>query len=641
MKRLLDRISPITLLRWILALLAIGVTLLLQSPGAPGLTDFGDAWIRDHFIRLQASDIEEPRVAVIDIDEASLLAIGPWPWPRHRIADLVENLLAAGARGVALDLVLPEPGDAKGDLRLQMLARHGPVVLGQVFDYIPRATPLRVGHLIDENTLPANVSPQSVPVNGYIANYPGLAASRYGGNIGFVPDADGTLRRLPLLSMLDGRLYPTLSLALFNCCARKDLPQSIPNTVAFPSATLPPDFALRPGEGNFLRLAYPYNWSAYTVVSAVTLLQTPDAAPLAGKLVLIGSSALGLDDQVPTPLSASTAGVMVHAAALSGLLDQAATGRKHPVAWPGQLIAIAFSALVALLAALGFPRLSALTNVAMLGIASLFWLVLAYWLSRHDALFSTTGPLMSNLFLLAIAVPFDWQVSQLRSRRLLGTLHQYVARPVVDELLRSNTRDPLHLKRVDVTTLIADMQDFTGQVESLSIDEAAQMTRDFLDCLTRPILKHHGTLDKYTGDGVMAFWGAPLAQPGHADQALDAAQDMLQEIRAYNLVRTRENRPPLRVRIGVESGIAMAGDFGTSFRSVYTAVGDSVNIASRLEKLARDQPHDLIIGEGAASRCKRHKLIFLGDFLLRGKEKPTSLYTLALHAPALTGQVKP
>src|SRR6185312_10804425 len=132
----------------------------------------------------------------------------------------------------------------------------------------------------------------------------------------------------------------------------------------------------------------------------------------------------------------------------------------------------------------------------------------------------------------------------------------------------------------------------------LSLEEAAKLTSTFLDCLTGPVIATHGTLDKYTGDGLVAFWGAPLPNAEHADLALDAAQAILRAVAEMSARREAAGKPRLRVRIGIESGAAMAGDYGSSFRSIYTAVGDSVNTASRLEQAARDYPHDVIVGEG-------------------------------------------
>jgi adenylate cyclase len=142
------------------------------------------------------------------------------------------------------------------------------------------------------------------------------------------------------------------------------------------------------------------------------------------------------------------------------------------------------------------------------------------------------------------------------------------------------------------------------------------------------VLEKQGTLDKYTGDGLVAFWGAPLPNEDHADLALDAAQEILREVAHFSRLRAERGLPPLRVRIGIESGAAMAGDYGTSFRSIYTAVGDSVNTASRLEQAARDYPYSVIIGEGTVALSRRHRFLPLGERQLRGKEKPIKVYTL-------------
>lgn len=203
-----------------------------------------------------------------------------------------------------------------------------------------------------------------------------------------------------------------------------------------------------------------------------------------------------------------------------------------------------------------------------------------------------------------------------------------MAPAVVEELLRSDADDPLKPRQLDVTTLIADMEGYTSQVEALPVAEAARLTRDFLACLSGPVIETMGTLDKYTGDGLVAFWGAPLPIPDHADLALDAAREIVRRVEELSARHQAAGHAPLRVRIGIESGPAMAGDFGTSFRSIYTAVGDSVNTASRLEQVARDFPHDVIIGAGAVERARRHRFLLLGERLLRGKEKPTILYTL-------------
>ena len=486
------------------AIAAAAILLTAWSQWGAGPSGAADEWLRDQFIRLRAVDAPQPRILVVDIDEASL-ARHPWPWPRARLADLVEALLAAGAQGVALDILQEKPADADGDERLSMLAQHGPLVLAQLFDFAVQPQPLRGGQLV--GGVPARGA-VAVPAHGYIGNHAGLARAAHAGNIGVAPDADGTLRWVPMYSRYNNRDYPTLARALFDCCAGGQ------------------PVALADGP---LRVPYQRQWRAYSAASAAEVLdQSLPADQIAGRLVLVGSSALSIGDRLATPLGASTAGLLVHAAVLDTLLTRQAG--LAPAPWPGRWLALAFSAVTVLLLSLTLARRAAAVNVLLLGVASALWLALAYAASARDPLLNPAGPLLTNLFLLAVAVPFHWQLAQRKSRQLLGTLRQYVAREVVDELLRSDLQDPLTPKLRQVTTLIADMEGYTTHVEALPVEEAARLTTDFLDCLTRPVLEMHGTLDKYTGDGLVAFWGAPLPIADHADLALDAARLILREV---------------------------------------------------------------------------------------------------------------
>jgi adenylate cyclase len=301
-----------------------------------------------------------------------------------------------------------------------------------------------------------------VPASGYIANHAGLAQAAHIGNIGFLPDPDGVIRRLPMQTWFDGRTYPTLSLALLGCCS------------ATRPATSGPTGGMQQGDG-LRRLPYRLKWDAYVVIPASMILDLSAPADLLkDKLVLIGSSSLGLADRVATPLSASTSGLLVHAAALTAQLDVRRPGARL---WPGRLIAVLFAGATIVLCVWALPRKSALVNVAVLAGASALWLVLCWYMAPHDAVFGISGPLLGNLFLLAVGVPFAWQQSQGQSRRLLDTLRQYVADAVVDELLRNNLLDPLKPSHCDVTTLIADMQGYTSHVAALPLEQAAELTR--------------------------------------------------------------------------------------------------------------------------------------------------------------------
>lgn len=601
---------------WLLiALLSILINLGLQIYPLPVQFYPADEFMRSSVIRQRASTEHENRFALLDIDEVSIAKIGRWPWSRNQIADIIEILLTEyEVSGIALDLVFSEKIDATGDDRLAKLAEFGPIIFSQVFDYNPKQSwPLRIGHLALAQT-PQQIDVPAKTAYGYIANNSRYAKVRYIGNIGVIHDSDGNLRKIPWYSEFQGHYFPTLAKAAFDCCSGKQLAanQQLP---------------LIDRDG-LTRIPYLRSQTAYQGASIVDVLNRKiPKSEFQGKLVIIGSTSLSLSDRVPTPLSPVTPGFYVHAEMLSTLYDIAEA--KYPANWPGKALSILFSIIIAFLVYKNFPYRSALQNIIILFTSSAAWLIIAYFLIPRDPFFAPSSPILSNLFLAIIAIPYGWQVSQQKSMKLLHTLNQYVAKPVVNELLKLNLDDPLAPSKCTVTTLIADMEGYTHHVEYLSIEEASELTRQFLELLTAPVLEYGGTLDKYTGDGLVAFWGAPLPVANHADLALLAAKKIVDNVRAMSAKRVAQGLPGLRVRIGIESGLAMAGDFGTSFRSIYTAVGDSVNVASRLEHMARDYPYDILIGQGTVDSASEHQFQLLGTRMLRGKELPTSIFTLA------------
>ena len=181
----------------------------------------------------------------------------------------------------------------------------------------------------------------------------------------------------------------------------------------------------------------------------------------------------------------------------------------------------------------------------------------------------------------------------------------------------------------DITVISADMQNYTGLTAGSSLEQGAELTRGFLHCLTEPLLACGGTLDKYTGDGLVAFWGAPLPSTTHAADAVRAARGMVDEVRAWNQRRISRGLPPARVRLGIETGSVLIGDLGTPFRRTYTAVGDCINLASKLQAAARHLPHDLVIGPVAAASLQGENLIPVGTAQFGGHAEPSALWALA------------
>lgn len=610
------RLPLVWLIRFGLALVACTLALAMERQRPEFLVRL-DEGLRDSFVRLTADTRAEDRLAVIDIDEATLRDVGPWPWPRQRVADLVEILLGTyGARAVGLDIVFAERGDAPGDDRLASLATHAPLALAQVFDYTRRSPAILQGILV------GGASEQSwrgaFQAYGYIANHAGLAGARCIGNIGYLPDPDGVLRHIPVRSRFQQQDYSHFASVLLTCPVRGSA-QALPAN--------PPTQLNLGDEKGLWRVPYSRALPAYTVVSAADVLH--ESAPrslLTGRYVLVGSSSLGLTDRVSTPLAPLSSGIMVHAASLSGLLDLAEGHANAP--WSGWGWVVLWCLLSVGLAMFLIARLSAWGGLLLVVGLVVCWLGLAFAGVARQAEWSVTAPLWAYFFLLLVAIPHEWWQSQRRTRRVLDTFSHYVAQPVLDEIVRLGLNHSLTPTLRDVTVLIADMEGYTRMTSSLSLEDAAGLTKDFLGCLTRPVLAWRGTLDKYTGDGLVAFWGAPLACPEQADWAVSAALAILAEVDAFNAERQRNGMPSVRVRIGIESGRALVGDLGTSFRSTYTAVGDCINFASRLESAARDLPTQLVIGTAANGLLQQHTTRSLGEITLRGTQTRIDVFTV-------------
>lgn len=597
--------------RILIACFALALVLLTEFLH-PSLDRRLDEGFRDVFLRLNASPVAEDRLAIIDINEDSIQRLGPWPWPRGRIADILEILISDyEAKAVALDMIFPEPSqdDPLGEARLASLLQYGPVAIAQVLDYAQREEPHAQGTLIPPPAPMTARSAHARPAYGYIANHAGLAHSRCAGNIGFKPDPDGVLRRIPLFSEFGQSSYPHLALSLLTCTSSYALEQ----------------FLSLPNSG--WRLPFRHAPDAFTVIPAADLLQGPlDQRLIRDRYVLVGSSSLSLGDRVSTPLSPIVPGVLLHAEASSALIDIAEGRLRAPR--NGRLLLILWSTLSLPLALFLIARWPAWRSVVLLISLAGIWLLVSFLLLRQQIHLSITPPLWGYFCLLLLAVPHEWHQSQRQFQKVTETLSHYVARPVLDELLRRGITHSLEPSLREITVLIADMASYTQTTTALPLAGAANLTKAVLDCLTGPVLSQGGTLDRYSGDGLIAFWGAPLDCPQQADRAVQAALEMFRAIDRFNLAWTAEGHTPVRIRIGIESGQALVGDLGTPFRSTYTAVGDCINFASRLEAAARDLPSPLIIGPVANSKLTQFQTYAVTSLRVRGTERVLEVFSI-------------
>jgi len=566
---------------------------------------------RDALTPLATSQDLVPGVVVVDIGEDSLKSLGMWPWSRSRLADLVEELVGPlGARGVALDMVLPEAADAVGDARLASLAMHAPLTVAQVLDFADRPASITIG--TPAGGKPAMAAPAGVAqASGYVANHAGLRQARCVGHIGVRPDADGVLRRVHVQALAAQRLYSTLSLAMLECVDTAGAQRSLAGLGAL--------------HGGEWRVPFRRPVTTFRTLPAQVVLQEDiDAALVRGQFVLIGSSAVGLSDYVATPLQPVTAGVLVHAQMLAELLE---AGRGPVPAWRAHSQALSLGALVAGALLLGL----AMHRGIRAGLVVLFVLV-AGWLALCAAAFArgwdpaVLPPVAALLAFTGTWIGLDYADARRISRRIMNTLSHYVAEPVLKLLVKQGLERTLAPSRQVITVLVADMAGYTRLTAESSLEDSAKLTTEFLEAITGPVLGSGATLDRYTGDGLIAFWGAPLARSDHAACAIHAAIKMIEAVKALNEVRVARGAVPLAMRIGIESGDALVGDLGSSVRSVYTAVGTCINLASRLQEIARDIGEVVIVGPQAHSLLPGKVLRPLGRKSVRGMAEPIEIY---------------
>jgi adenylate cyclase len=562
----------------------------------------------------------DPRIAVVDIDERSLEAIGPWPWPRAVIARLAQNLFVQyHAKAVGLDVMFPEAASPQGDHALLAVAHQFPLVFAQAFAMSANADAPHAGYL--GGALPAGIKAAHAPIaSGFVGNFFD-AADVCVGHVTPHASLDGVVRSIPPLIRYANALYPMLAWQLLHCRAHGQSP-------VMPIDRLPVD------SRGFMHIPFRRPVQSFDVVSAYEVLaQTAPSTLLAKRYVLVGSSALGLTDHIASPIDPWLPAVVVHAELLGEMLDPG-SGQGGPprAAW----LPIAWTACSIVAFALLFRvQRASIALVALVTTTSL-WLVLLAWTRIVPAGLAALPLVAAGAFLL-VQAPIEWISSQAAIRSFERRFSRYLPPTVLREIIRQRGLATFKPERRQISVLFVDIEGFTRLAEQMPPEQLATMTDVILTRLTDCVHRTHGTLDKYMGDALMAFWGAPLAQSDHADRALDCALAMLREIRALN----QSELPVLdgrmiRVRVGVNSGTAVVGEIGSTFRKSYTAIGDTVNVASRLQEHARTLETSLLIGQETARQTGRHRLQTCAHAILRGRDAAEQLYTVHEGEPHAT-----
>ncbi len=636
------RPGALRLLRWVLLVFALALSLLHASGVLPlRVLHQLDLAIDDARLRAAMPRTHDARIVIVDIDDASLARVGRWPWPRERIAALADELFVRQkAAVVGFDMVFAEPDP--GDAALARALAGKSAVLGYFLTDGPGAQ--RTGVLPQPLFDAAALGGRSLATTrwrGHAANVAPLAAAApAAGFFNALPDDDGVLRSLPLLAEVAGAYRESLALAMFRLyggspTARPVLPAAAGadgRSVLAAVELLQGTQVLRIPVDARAAVRVPYRGpggpagGSFAYVSAGELLDGRVAAgTLAGKLVLVGSSAPGVFDLRSTPVAAVYPGVEVHANLLAGLLDG-----RGPLA-PDWLrgYEVAQLLVVAALLALALPRLRALAAVGLTLALGLALVALDQYLYRHHGL---ALPLASALLLTALVylgiTGWGYVTEGARRRSLARLFGTYVPPELVVQMARDPQRYGMQAENRVLTVMFCDMRNFTRVSEALPPEELRALVNRFFTAMTQEIRAHRGTLDKYIGDAIMAFWGAPVADPDHALHAAQAALAMTARLVDLNRDLRSRGLPEIGLGIGINSGLVCVGDMGSDIRRSYTVMGDAVNLASRIESLTRLYGIDIVLGESTRDAIgDRLLLVEVDRVRVKGKQQAVTLFT--------------
>ncbi|HQN11982.1 MAG TPA: adenylate/guanylate cyclase domain-containing protein, partial [Quisquiliibacterium sp.] len=346
------------------------------------------------------------------------------------------------------------------------------------------------------------------------------------------------------------------------------------------------------------------------------------------RIVLVGTSAPGLTDLRATPLSAAFPGVEIHAGLLSGALDQA---QRHPIKVRSPL---ADTGMLALLLVLGGVLAAAMPMLGAPGVlglgavsASGVWIAGAVAWSHHGVLLPVAATLLAVAALTLLNLSLGYLIEGRARRAVAGLFGEYVSPALVERMMR----DPQRYSRAssenrELTILFVDIRGFTRIAETMDPEALREYINVFLTVMTEIVHRHGGTLDKYIGDAVMAFWGAPLEDARHADHAVAAAIAMLEAVERLNTMLAGRGMPPLRIGVGVNTGVVRVGDLGSRLRRAYTVIGDPVNLAARFEGLTRQYDAPIIVGETTMRQAGGQRFRALGSARVAGREEPVLIY---------------
>lgn len=631
-------------------------------------------------IRLNATLPEQVRqtdfnIFIVDIDEKSLEEVGRFPWTRTVVKDLVTNLVDAGVVVIGFDIAFSEPeinpidkvlnssmaeqftSDAKylselrqeldADLQLASVLDDTDVVLGILFQDDPN---VQVGSLkestisIDNSNLSARSLTRRV-YQGQLSNVNAIQQAAIGqGFFNSAPDPDGYIRRAFTVVEYQNQFYSSLALEAARLYSLADdvtiETQEIGENQFSISAVKFGNYRIPTDEYGRVLIPYRGEQKSFPYVSATDILhQRINPEQLENGIALIGTSAVGLSDLRATPVGLQYPGVEVHANVLEGLLQATKVQMSHsqnqaveethlfsyrPDYW--QAATYLQILIIGLLLAFIMPRFGPV-NMALLAVTSVTLVIsfnLYLWQNKIEMPVLPQLALVLSISVYNLTRGFFAESSN--KQQIKSMFDQYVPPAHIDKMLEDPNSVSLDGERKEMSVLFSDIRSFTSISEKLSANELKDLLNEYFSPITQSIFEHQGTIDKYVGDMVMAFWGAPLEDPSHAENAVIGGFDMLKITAELRQQFIAKDWPAIRVGIGINTGNMNVGDMGSEYRRAYTVLGDAVNLGSRLESLTKFYGLEFLVSEYTKEQCPNIAFRPVDKVKVKGKDKAVAIF---------------
>ncbi|MCK4833830.1 MAG: adenylate/guanylate cyclase domain-containing protein [Gammaproteobacteria bacterium] len=615
----------------------------------------------DARLKITLPENVDKQVVIVDIDEKSLEAIGQWPWNRNILAKINDVLFDHyQIKAIGYDIVFAEEDVDEGAKLLDEMAnsslKDNPDFIAeynrvmsslqhdQRFAESLKDRKTVMGFVMDTDTIKGGL-PKAITeldkktlkklainkTEGYTANLKQLQQSAFSGGFFNNPllDDDGVFRRVPLLQTYENELHESLALALARAATGSPVIEMVVETNSdsddlFLEWVTIGEIAIPVDHESGVLVPYIGKQKSFEYISATDVLNKKvDKDILSGKITLFGTSAPGLLDLRTIPLEPAYPGVEVHANIIQGILD----GRILHA--PGYTKGYEFILISFIGIALTFslPVLSALfSTLVILGSIVLLIATNFYAWSNAQLVLPIAAPVLLVIMLFALQMTYGFFVESRGKRQLAHLFGQYVPPELVDEMSKKMEDINLDGEMREMSVLFSDVRGFTTISESLEPKELTDYINAFLTPITKVIHDDRGTIDKYMGDAVMAFWGAPLEDDQHALHALTAALGIIERMKSLREEFAIKQWPEIHVGVGVNSGIMNVGNKGSEFRVDYTILGDAVNLGSRLEGLTKVYGVDIITSEFTRHAVPEFEYRELDRVRVKGKDKTVTIY---------------